>query len=164
MGDEGRAEARRAERCGVEIRRVAWEHPDSVRLRAAQRAEIDERYGTPDSEPGPAPTADDVLVFLVAYSGGEAVACGGLRGIDAEHGEVKRMFAAPAARGTGAAVAVLRALETEARALGWSRLVLETGDRQQDAIRFYEREGYAPIARFGHYVDSESSRCFGRGL
>jgi len=145
----------------VRIERVAFDHPASVELRQAQRDELEIRYETPDSEPGIAPTAADVTAFYVAFSDdGEPIACGGLRELDATHGEVKRMYAAPGARGTGVAAAVLATLEQDAAARGWTRLLLETGDRQPDAIRFYTREGYAPIPNFGHYAGVEASRCF----
>ena len=147
----------------IEVASVSWDDPAAVALRAAQREEIDARYGA-DTEPGPKPTADDIVVFLVASRDGEPVGCGGLRAIDAEHGEIKRMYVVPAARGSGVAVAVLRALEAEARDRGWTRLVLETGVEQPDAIRFYTREGYTPIPSFGHYIDSPISRCFDRRL
>jgi len=145
----------------VRIERVAFDHPASVELRQAQRDELEIRYESPDSEPGIAPTAADVTAFYVAFSDdGEPIACGGLRELDATHGEVKRMYAAPGARGTGVAAAVLATLEQDAAARGWTRLLLETGDRQPDAIRFYTREGYAPIPSFGHYAGVEASRCF----
>jgi len=147
----------------IEVVPVAWDDPAAVALREAQRVEIDARYGG-DTETGVKPSAADIALFLVAFRGGEPVACGGLRPIDAEHGEIKRMFATPAARGTGAAVAVLRALEAAARERGWTRLVLETGVEQPDAIRFYTREGYEPIEKFGYYADAELSLCFGRTL
>jgi GNAT superfamily N-acetyltransferase len=70
------------------------------------------------------------------------------------------MYVAPAARGTRVAVALLRRLEADARALGWKRLVLETGERQPDAMRFYEREGYRSIPPFGYYLGSSLSRCY----
>ena len=143
------------------IRAVAWDHPDGVLLRTAQQDEIAERYGIPDSEPGPKPSA---TVFLVAYLGGDPVACGGLRAIDAEHGEVKRMYVVPERRGTGVSTAVLRALEAEARARAWTRLVLETGPAQPDAVRFYEREGFTPIPLFGHYIGSDLSLCYAKPL
>lgn len=153
----------------VRIERVEWEHPDAVRLRAAQRAELDERYGSDDHEPGVVPSADDVPVFLIAVRDGRAVACGGLRPLPEDVlgggvAEIKRMYAAPDARGTGAAVAVLRALEFEAVRLGIHRLVLETGTAQPDAARFYEREGYSSVPLFGHYVGSDLSLCFARDL
>lgn len=155
---------------GVTIERVEWMQYDAQRLRAAQRAELDTRYGSDDHEPGIIPTADDVPVFLIARNeGGEAVVCGGLRPLDAEMlgpgvAEIKRMYAAPASRGTGAAVAVLRALEAEAQRLGIRRLVLETGTAQPDAVRFYEREGYSAIPLYGHYVGSDLSLCFARDI
>jgi GNAT superfamily N-acetyltransferase len=144
----------------LELRAVSWEDPAGVRLRVAQRVELTARYEDPDSEPGPLPTADDMTVYYVAYDDGEPVGCGGLRTLDTEHGEIKRMYVAPAARGSGVAVALLRRLEADARALGWKRLVLETGERQPDAMRFYEREGYRSIPPFGYYVGSSLSRCY----
>ncbi|KQQ01437.1 MULTISPECIES: GNAT family N-acetyltransferase [unclassified Rathayibacter] len=153
-----------------DIEDVAWTHPSAEALRAAQRRELDERYGSDDHEPGEAPSADDVPVFVVARDEqGEAVACGGLRPLDDSvlgPGviEVKRMFVARGARGSGVSTAVLRALEERARGRGAVRLVLETGTLQPDAIRFYTREGYTPIPLFGGYVGSEHSVCFALAL
>lgn len=145
------------------VREATWADPAGVELRKAQRDELTIRYEDPDSEPGPAPTADDITVFLIAEDdAGAAIACGGLRRIDDTHGEIKRMYVTPESRGSGAAVGILRELETRARQLGWERLVLETGDRQPDAIRFYEREGYTRIPKYGHYVHSALSLCYGR--
>ncbi|WP_341956573.1 GNAT family N-acetyltransferase [Microbacterium sp. LWH13-1.2] len=154
----------------VTIERVAWTHPDAERLRAAQRVELDARYGSDDHEPGVVPSADDVPVFLIARDAqGVAIVCGGLRVLDADVlgegvAEIKRMYAAPQARGTGAATALLSALERAADDLGIRRLVLETGTAQPDAVRFYEREGYAPIPLYGHYVESDLSLCFAKAI
>ena len=148
----------------LEVREVSWNHPDSVELRAQQRAEIAQRYGTPDSEPGPAPTGDDITVFFVAYDGATPVGCGALREREATEAEVKRMFVVPPRRGTGVSVAILSRLEQFGRDRGYARLVLETGDEQPDAIRFYEREGFTRIPNFGYYVDSPLSVCFEKAL
>ena len=144
----------------IEVRAVDWNDRDAERLRSAQEAEVSARYGVADSEPGPKPTADSITVFFVAYDGADPVGCGGLRAIDDLHGEVKRMYVVPERRGSGVAVALLRRLESDAEARGWQRLVLETGTAQPDAMRFYEREGYTAIPRFGYYVDSEISLCY----
>jgi GNAT superfamily N-acetyltransferase len=147
------------------VETVPWDHPDATRLRAAQRIEIAERYERPDSEPGQAPSAADIAVFLVVRSDdGEAIGCGGLRQLDAGAGEVKRMYVSPEHRGSGAADAVLLALHEQALELGWTQLRLETGDRQPDAVAFYGRHGYERIPNFGAYADSASSLCFGRVL
>lgn len=151
--------------CTFAIDRVSWDDPDAVRLREAQRTELDARYGTDNHEPGEVPTADTVPVFLVARDAdGTAIGCGGLRLLEPGSGEIKRMYVAPSSRGTGVATALLRALEDHARRLGLTRLLLETGTGQPDAIRFYQREGYEPIEAYGPYVGETISRCFARDL
>jgi putative acetyltransferase len=152
------------DRVTLTIEPTDWNDADSVRLRRAQRDELDTRYGA-DTEPGVKPSADDIAVFLVARDdSGVAVGCGALRMLGPGVAEVKRMFVEKSARGSGVSTAILRALEAEAVERGISTLQLETGPAQPDAVRFYTREGYLPIPRFGHYVDSEGSLCFGRDL
>jgi len=157
----------------LDVRAVPWDDPAGEALRVAQQTEVSARYGVPDSEPGPKPTAADIAVFLVAFEvaddgsgdGSErAVGCGGLRPLDPSHGEIKRMYVIPERRGTGVSTAILSALESEARDRGWSRLVLETGDQQPDAMRLYEREGYTRIPNFGYYADSPLSICYEKSL
>ena len=149
----------------MKIEQTRWADPDAAGLRGRQRAEIAERYGTPDSEPGTAPSEADIAVFFVAYEDdGSAVGCGGLRSLDAVTGEVKRMYVAPASRGSGIALEILRTLEDWAREHGWTSLRLETGDAQPDAVRFYTRSGYRRIANYGAYAEAERSLCFERML
>lgn len=149
----------------MRIEQVDWTDPDATTLRAAQRAEIAERYGTTDSEPGVPPSAADIAAFFVARAAdGTAVGCGGLRDLGDGSGEVKRMYVAPAARGTGAAAHILRALEDWARGRGWTSLRMETGVRQPDAVRFYLRSGYERIPNFGPYEGVGDSMCFERSL
>lgn len=159
---------------GLQILDIPWDHPDGKMLRAAQRVELAARYNTENSEPGSAPTEADIAVFVVAYINERPVACGALRelNVDATTGqkppgdaEIKRMFVSYESRGRGGvASAILKALEHRARTRGWNRLVLETGNRQPDAIRFYTREGYSKIPNFGLYAVSEHSLCFGREI
>jgi putative acetyltransferase len=147
------------------IRRTQWSDPEAMALREAQRVEIEVRYGTPNSEPGPAPTALDITAFFVAYDDSDQpVGCGALRELPGNEAEVKRMFVASSHRGTGVSSAILLELERFGRERGWSRLILETGDRQPDAIRFYAREGFTRIPNFGYYADSQHSICFEKPL
>jgi putative acetyltransferase len=66
--------------------------------------------------------------------------------------EVKRMYVRPRARGRDVAQRILARLEDEARARGATRLVLETGDVQHAALRFYGRAGFTRCAAFGRYA------------
>lgn len=112
--------------------------------------------------------ADEVApgcgAFFIARRAGTPIGCGAVRRLDASAGEIKRMYVTPEARGHGVGRAVLAALEAEARRLGLTRLVLETGDRQPEAIALYERFGYVRIPAFGEYVDSPLSVCMAKDL
>ena len=75
------------------------------------------------------------------------------------------MFVAPSLRGQGIGRALVVALEQEARGLGVSRVVLETGARLDRAIALYEGMGYSRISLFGEYLASpDTSLCFGKTL
>lgn len=109
-------------------------------------------------------TLDDLRsadsVFLVARLDGQPAGCGALRPLASGVGEVKRMYTAPWARGRGVARAVLASLEEHARRRGLVSLCLETGDRQVEALRLYERAGYQRIECYGAYAERAWSRCF----
>ena len=94
------------------------------------------RYGY-DNEPGVKPSAGDVAVFLVAIDDGVALGGGGLRLLGEGAAEIKRMWVRPTARGQGVARALLAALEDEARSRGVTRMKIETGDRQHEALTLY---------------------------
>jgi putative acetyltransferase len=89
--------------------------------------------------------------FFLARSSGEAVACGGVAFFEG-YAEVKRMYSRQSVRGKGVAKAILRRLESEARAARLPLLRLETGIYQQDALKFYEGMGFRPCAAFGAYL------------
>lgn len=143
-----------------------WDDADGAALRAAQRAELDARYGTDDHEPGTPPSAADIDLFLIARDPrtGRPVGCGGLRRLGPVTAEVKRMYVTPESRGSGVSTAILRALEAAAADRGWTTIRLETGNAQPDAMRFYEREGYRKIPLFGAYIGSDISVCYERIL
>ncbi|SJX62138.1 uncharacterized protein SRS1_12987 [Sporisorium reilianum f. sp. reilianum] len=148
----------------VKVEEVSWDHPDAASLREQQRIDIAALYDLVDSEPGTPPSAADIMCFCVAYQHGLPVGCAGLRRLDQDSAELKRMFVAKHARGKGAANAILDFLERKALALGIDRLLLETGDRLKDAHRFYTRNGYRIIPNFGYYQGIESSICMEKRL
>ena len=112
----------------------------------------------------------DVL-FFIARMNDEPVGCGAIALTDG-YAEVKRMYVRPHARGKNVAQAVLDRLEMEARSRGTKRLVLETGDNRDAAIRFYERAGFTRYGAFGPYLAMPPiaiahsvffEKCIGRG-
>lgn len=104
----------------------------------------------------PQQLTDAKVRFLVAYDGDALVGCGGVAPLDG-YGELKRIFVTKSARGRGIAGQIVTALEAEAAAMGYSLVRLETGEASPEAIRAYEKSGYARIAPFGAYLDNGSS-------
>lgn len=148
----------------VTVHVADWADPAGVELRAAQRIDIDSRYGA-DTEPGVKPTAADITVFLIARAaGGRAIGCGALRRLDDGAAEIKRMFVHADARGLGVGRLLLAELERHALWNGWPVLRLETGPRQPEAVGLYESAGYRRIPSFGHYEGSAESLCYERVL
>ena len=150
----------------IELRVEPYDGPVAQELIAAVQHEYVARYGGPDDSPvDPGEFAPPGGCFVVAYDGVEPVATGGLRrSSDDGAMEIKRMYVRPEWRGRGLARVVLADLEQRARDLGATRIVLETGERQPEAIRLYETSGYARIDGFGHYACSPMSVSFGKDL
>ena len=104
-------------------------------------------------------------VFLVVRGAeGAAVACGGILRFDTERAELKRMYVLPAARGRGLGRRILVELESVARRLGYTAVVLETGDRQPAALGLYESSGYERIPCYPPYDSRALSLCFEKRL
>jgi hypothetical protein len=55
-------------------------------------------------------------------------------------------------------------LEEQAAAIGYRRIILETGIRQAEAMALYESSGYEPIPNYGAYRASSLSRCYTKAL
>ncbi|MCX4550398.1 GNAT family N-acetyltransferase [Streptomyces sp. NBC_01267] len=159
----------------MNIRPIRYDHPDAVKLNDRVQLEYDERYGDGgDVTPLDATMFDPPSgLYLLAYDAhDQPVATGGWRNQDTagDHGyrpgdaELKRMYVIPEARGLGLARRILTALEESARAAGRIRMVLETGDKQPEAIALYLSSGYTLCEKFGHYREYETSRCFEKQL
>jgi len=136
----------------IEVRTVPSDASPATELVAAMVDEVSELYGRIDVPGAPSATPADFApprgAFVVIYADGEPVAGGGVKRLDDEACEIKRMYVVPQARGRGHASRLLRALEDEARALGYAIARLDTGEHQPQAQAMYERAGYAPIGNF----------------
>ncbi|MFC9795875.1 GNAT family N-acetyltransferase [Streptomyces sp. NPDC057695] len=158
----------------MNIRPTPYDHPDAVKLNDAVQAEYAVRYG----DEGDATPLDAGMfapprgLYLLAYDpDGAPLATGGWRAQDENDegyangdAELKRMYVIPEARGLGLARRILTALESDARTAGRTRMVLETGTAQPEAIALYTSSGYEPCTKFGLYRTYENSRCYAKPL
>ncbi|MEP7093461.1 MAG: GNAT family N-acetyltransferase [Flavobacterium sp.] len=102
------------------------------------------------------------FVFAIAEINNEIVGCGAIRPIDENIGEVKRMYSKFPGKGIGQTI--LSFLENNAKAIGYSNLVLETRIKNQEATQFYQKQGYKVIPNYGKYTDRPEAICFGKSL
>jgi GNAT superfamily N-acetyltransferase len=159
----------------LHVQHVAWDDPRALALRSRMDVEMNERYGDPGVVEDPAVKAarDEALrvhpeqvhaTVLVTDEAGRAVAHAVLRDLEGEW-EVKRVIVDPAERGRGLGRLLMAELEAVAREGGAPRLILQTGDRQPDAVRLYERVGYTRIPTYEPYVEAlPNSICFEKTL
>jgi len=140
----------------------------SQNLVRALNEELTRMYPEPGAnhfELGSEETARGRGAFLVLYRNQIAVGCGAIRLLDAQTGELKRMYVAPGERGKGLGRRLVLELEAEARSLGVQRLVLETGTRQLAALALYRAVGFHPVPLYGEYLRSpDTSLCMGKEL
>jgi GNAT superfamily N-acetyltransferase len=154
-------------RSGPELAVTRFDEPDVQALTDAQQEEMRGLYS---GEADIGPTRDAWMfeppdgAFLAARIEGVAVGCGGICRFDDTRAELKRMYVAPGSRGLGLGRALLEALEAEARRLGYVAVVLETGDRQSEALGLYASAGYERIPCYEPYASRELSLCFEKVL
>ncbi|MBI3712818.1 MAG: GNAT family N-acetyltransferase [Burkholderiales bacterium] len=107
---------------------------------------------------------DELKFAVVAYLDDHAVGCGAIKPYAENTMEVKRMFVDGEVRGKGIATLVLQELERWAKELAIHACVLETGAKQADAVRLYQKNGYHFTPNYGQYQGVESSVCFEKKL
>ena len=103
---------------------------------------------------------DTIKYAVVAYKNDQPVGCGAIKEFSNEAVEVKRMFVFPEYRGSGIASKILAELEEWARMLGYTSCVLETGQKQVEALALYQKRGYKRVPNYGQYAGVENSLCF----
>jgi GNAT superfamily N-acetyltransferase len=116
-------------------------------------AELDERFpGGFKVELSRDPDATDLVrprgSFVVSFREEQPVGCVALKGTGKGYGEIKRMWIAPSARGSGLARQLMARAEQIARELGMTKLRLDTNGVLTDAIAMYRHWGWQEIERF----------------
>ncbi|MFZ4861220.1 GNAT family N-acetyltransferase [Sphingobacterium sp. Mn56C] len=107
---------------------------------------------------------DLIKHVVVAYEANKPIGCGAIK----EYGngviEIKRMFVSAEMRGKGIAGKILIELQSWAKELGYSKCILETGDKMIEAIGLYKKNNFTIIPNYGQYLNIDSSICFEKKL
>jgi GNAT superfamily N-acetyltransferase len=100
--------------------------------------------------------------FLLVSRAGEVIGCGAVRSLAPAVGELKRMWIRPDARGAGAGSALLSRLIEESRALGHTRLLLDTNVTLVEALAMYRKHGFEPIEPY--HDNPDATHFLGRSV
>jgi GNAT superfamily N-acetyltransferase len=157
----------------VEIQHVAWTDPRAVTLREIMDAEMQARYGLhspADAELSAAigralaVDASTVVDTVLLVDEGVPVAHAGLRRLATDSGsewEVKRVIVDGTRRGRGLGRTLMAEIIAVARRDGAPRIILQSGDRQPEALGLYTSLGFTPIPVYEPYVETmPQSLCF----
>lgn len=148
----------------LNIVRTDSDHADFRHLVTLLDHDLQQRYGAEQAFFDQFNKLDQIRHVVVVYEGDEPIGCGAIKAYTPAIAEVKRMFVKPTFRGRGIALHVLAALEQWAHELGYSSCILETGNKQPEAIRLYEKAGYTVIPNYGQYIGVENSVCMQKTL
>jgi GNAT superfamily N-acetyltransferase len=144
--------------------RTTAENIDFITLVAFLDADLQDRYQEKQAFFTPFNQLDQIRHVVVAYWEGQAVGCGALRAYDPECAEIKRMFVHHTHRNKGIAPRILHELEQWATELDYSACILETGDKQPEAVRLYQKTGYERISNYEPYTHVENSICMKKNI
>lgn len=148
----------------IKIKRTTSENKDFVRLVKDLDADLAIRDGDDHPFYNQFNKIDSIKYAIVAYENDKPVGCGAIKQFDTDAMEVKRMYVTAQERGKGIASKILSALEAWAAELQFKKCILETGKKQPEAIRLYQKNGYTLIPNYGQYAGVENSLCFEKKL
>lgn len=100
--------------------------------------------------------------FIVGYEEGEAVGCIGIRCLNEQTAELKRVYARK--HHPGLACGLMDFAEDWARRQGYVRTVLECRDNNPHAIAFYKRNGYTVCRNYPPYEEEADAVCLEKSL
>jgi putative acetyltransferase len=103
---------------------------------AAELAQLEERYGPPSG------------CLLLARRGTTPVGCGALRRLSVDTCEMKRLYVRAEARGAAFGRLIAQSLVARARALGYTRMMLDTLAGMIPARNLYQSLGFHETAAY----------------
>jgi GNAT superfamily N-acetyltransferase len=157
----------------VKFEQVRWTDERAVLLQRILEEDLHGRYAG-RLQPGPGRNAalsalavdpDDVLATVLAVSEDAGpVAHAALRTLNGEW-EVKRVVVLESQRGRGIASMLMGEIEAIAARGGASRVILQTGDQQPEAVALYAKLGYTRVPVYEPYATAiPFSLCFEKRL
>ena len=148
----------------IKIVRTNSENVDFIELVKYLDADLEERDREDHAYYDQFNKLDQIKHAVILYDNKKPVSCGAIKHYESHIMEIKRMYTLPKSRGKGFANKILSELEKWASELHYKKCILETGEKQPEAIQLYKKNGYSIISNYGQYSHIENSLCFEKML
>lgn len=150
----------------ITLQQVSSSHPDFLQLSRELDGFLNTAIGGEDKREkykkfNHLDTMDHVVL---AYDGKTAIGCAALRRYSGHEVEVKRVFVRESHRGCGIGGRLLSHLISQAKSMGFSYMLLETGEFLAASVHLYRRCGFSQIDNYGAYKNMPESLCMGREI
>jgi putative acetyltransferase len=144
----------------LKIKRINNTNADFTNLIFQLDNELTGRYESKQKDYDNLNKIELIDTVILIYDNKKAIGCGCFKRYNKNSAEIKRMFVKADYRGKGISKIIIKELENWASEVGFSKLVLETGKKQPEAIGLYENFGFKRIENYGQYADLPNSICF----
>jgi GNAT superfamily N-acetyltransferase len=148
----------------VTIKRTDNTDKDFKMLVSLLDMDLLERYKEKQAEYDKYNKIENLTTVVIAYVNDKPVGCGCFKKFTDDTVEVKRMYVQPEHRKAGIGAAILQELEKWAKEQNFKYAVLETAQKQPEAIHLYHKSGYAVIDNYGQYSHMPMSICLKKSL
>ena len=142
-----------------ELKRTNNQNPDFLYLIRLLDKDLRSRYQELQDVYDQHNVIVNVDTVVIVYSGDQPVGCGCFKQFNDAAVEMKRMYVKPEFRRQGISSTILNELEKWAKEMNYTQAVLETGDKQEEAIAMYKKKGYSIIPNFPPYENMPTSIC-----
>ena len=148
----------------ITLKRTDSDNADFLSLVSSLDIDLEARYGEQQAFFNQFNKLTHIENVVVAYFNDAPVGCAAFKEYEPGTVEIKRMFVDGDYRGKGIAAQILKELENWAAELGYQTSILETANKQHEAIRLYQKCGYGVTENYGDYLGVEISICMRKGL
>lgn len=148
----------------LEILTTDSQNNDFIKLIKLLDNDLNNRYGELQKQYDKHNKVDYINDVVIIYRDKVPVACGAYKVHDNSSVELKRIFVVKEHRRQGLAKLMVSKLEELAKSRGYKYAVLETGIKQDEAIKLYKSLGYSIIPNYEPYVGNANSICMHKSL
>jgi len=101
-------------------------------------------------------------IVLICYDEDTPIGCVGLRKYSDTDVEVKRLWVEPTYRKKHIALKLMELIEEKAKSIGYIRIILQTREIMESAVKLYEGLGYERIEKYPPYDTLQGAICMAK--